>query len=171
MDYLEKYGASLQEETPPDDLARPNGHHRPGTVFTRLRVQKTSAVFANMTPAQLRPLVNSAMEVAVPYYASNVARSGMPVAEADIESAALEVVVYTLYVYNLWKNDHLLCKWKRLRVKRSDLSHPQSRDQVLSYCQSRFGADYPRYAAAILGMSAEEFLRWEKERREFWDRR
>jgi hypothetical protein len=57
-----------------------------------------------------------------------------------------------------------------LVVGPGELAHPQSHDECLHYCEREFGAQYRTYAAALLGMSDEEFARYEDGRRWLWDR-
>jgi hypothetical protein len=124
--------------------------------------------FDRLTPPALNQLVQQAMEVAVPYYAGNVARAGATIDGRRIEAAALRVVLDILRVYNLWKSSHWFCRWKRLQVKESHLRSVRARDQILFYAEDAFGGDYPRVAAALTGLSLDQFTKWEAARRKFW---
>jgi hypothetical protein len=134
----------------------------------RVTVPGGSFFFDDLAPDAVRSVVNTAMDVAMPHYAENVARSGRSMDPVRIEEAALMVVLYNLRVFNDWRQ-HWYLRWKRLRLTRSNLRNPLSHDQVVWYCRRAFGDGYAPHAAALLGMSPEEFATWEAARQKFWE--
>jgi len=122
-----------------------------------------------MAPQALREILNDGMTSAVAHYGRNVASSGVAIETARIEEAALAVVLHTVYVYNLWRRDYPQHRDQALVVGPRELAHPQSHDECLHYCEREFGEQYRTYAAALLGMSDEEFARYEDGRRWLWD--
>jgi hypothetical protein len=153
-DYLARTGAELIED---------------GTA-TCVRSAGRDVLFAEIAPEALREVINRAMENAVPYYRRNVAASGVTMEPARVEEASLQVVLNTLFVYNLWRQNYPDRKDQPLVVGPAELAHVQSQDACLTYCQGTYGTEYAKYAAALIGMTAEEFEGYEAGRNAFWDR-
>jgi hypothetical protein len=154
IDYIAKIGCILFAE---------------GTAC-RARFKERDVLFPNMTPDALRERLNKGMKSAVAHYSRNVASSGVAMDAACVEEAALNVVLHTLYAYNLWRRDYPQHRDQPLVVGPAELAHVQSHDECLHYCERAYGAQYRTYAAALVGMSDEEFVRYEDGRRRFWER-
>jgi len=153
-----------------DHLARTGAQLFADGTATRVRSAGRDVVFADLAPAVLREVINRAMENAVPHYRRNVATSGVSMETLRVEEAALQVVLNTLFTYNLWRQNYPDRKDQPLVVGPAELAHVQSQDACLTYCQETYGPEYATYAAALLGMTAEEFERHEAGRNAFWDR-
>ena len=154
IDYVARVGCALIEEE----------------NVTCVRLRDHELAFLNLAPDVLREKLNAAMEGAVAHYRSNVAASGVAMPPQRIEEAALCVVLHTLFVYNLWRNNYADRKDQPLVVGPEELAHVQSDDECLHYCEREYGPDYAKYAAALVAMTAEEFARYEDGRNQFWDR-
>jgi hypothetical protein len=144
MDYLSTLGCEVAED--------PAG--------ARARFRGRELCFTRVAPDVVRARVNEAMPGAVEHYRRNVSSSGVAVDQRRIEEAALCVVLYTLCVYSRWHE-----RRQPLVVGRSELSHVQSHDQCRQYCQQEFGEGYATFAAALLGMSQQQFAAYEEGRR------
>ena len=154
IDYIEKLGGAIREE--------PN--------WCRILCQDQNAVFSHIEPDDLRQKFNAAMAGAVVHYARNAKLCGVEISEQEIEEVAFRVVLRALYVYNLWRHTYQQHRNHPLRVEAADLSRVDAYDQCWFYCQKEFGKDYAIYAAALTGMSLEEFAKYERGRRAFCDR-
>ncbi len=55
-------------------------------------------------------------------------------------------------------------------IEPQDLARVQSHDECLHFCEKQYGAQYATYAAALTGMTPEQFVLYEGGRRQFWDR-
>ncbi len=153
-DYVAKLGVTLQ----PEDTG------------TRVRFQHQSVLFGKLAPDTLRERLNEAMQLAVAHYTRTVERRQVELEARHIEGASLQVVLHHLFVYNSWRLTTERHKEHPLRLEQEDLTHPQSHDECWFYCEKVLGADYARHAAALTGMSLEEFARYQAGRRAFWDR-
>jgi hypothetical protein len=153
-DYIDKLGADLLTEGPD----------------CHIRFKDRSVKFAKLGPEELRSKLNEAMCSAVAHYSGKVASAGVSMASRQIEEAALNVVLHTLYVYNMWRHTYGMYKNHPLRIQASDLSHPQAHDCCWNYCEAEFGAQYVEYAAALTGMSVERYESYEEGRRRFFER-
>jgi len=153
-----------------DYLARTGAQLFADGTATCVRSAGRDVVFAEIAPEALREVISRAMENAVPYYRRNVAASGVTMEPLRVEEAALQVVLNTLFTYNLWRQNYPDRKDQPLVVGPAELAHVQSQDACLTYCQETYGPEYARYAAALVGMTEEEFERYEAGRNAFWDR-
>jgi len=153
-DYIEKLGADLQFDE----------------KVCRIVYKDHNAVFSHIDPRELRAKFNEAMHGTVAHYAMNVTESHVTMTSAQIEEVAFGVVIHTLYIYNLWRHTYEDRKDQPLRVEASDLAHPQAHDCCWFYCETEFGAEYTDYAAALTGMSDEQFRQYMEGRQAFFDR-
>jgi hypothetical protein len=127
-------------------------------------------MFTRIEPAELRLKFNEAMHSTVAHYTESVAQSGVELTQQQLEDASFGVVLHWMYVYALWRATEEQHKSHPLRIGPADLHHPQSHDQCWTYCEKEFGANYLKYAAALTGMSPEEFKEYEAGRRAFFER-
>jgi hypothetical protein len=153
-----------------DYLARTDAQISADGTASRVRSAGREVFFADVAPEALREVINRAMATAVPFYRRNVAASGVRMEPARIEEASLQVVLNTLYVYNLWRQNYPDRKDQPLVVGPEELAHVQSQDACLTYCRDAYGDEYAKYASALIGMTEEEFERYEAGRNAFWDR-
>jgi len=154
VDYLEKLGVTLREEQ----------------TCSRILYGDRNAMFSHIRPPELRQKFNSAMAGTIAHYAENVARSGVKISEHQIEEVAFRVVLYCLFVYNMWRHTYPQHKDHPLRVETKDWRHPQANNECWRYCEKEFGAEYAIYAAALNGMTLDEFSKYEKGQRAFFNR-
>ncbi len=153
-----------------DYTARAGCEVRPEASGSRAFFGGNSVVFPGLAPDVLRVKLNLAMANAVAHYARKVAASGVTIEPGPIEQVAMKVVLNTLYVYNLWRNQYPERRDQPLVVGEEELDHPQANDECLHYCEREYGAEYIKYAAALTGMTPDEFAAYEERRRAFWDR-
>lgn len=136
----------------------------------RILYRHHNAVFSHISPDELRGRFNEAMCNAVVHYTDNVNKAAVQINTRQIQDAAFGVVLHTLYVYNMWRYTYENHKNQPLVVGPDELAHPQSHDQCWFYCKKEFGDGYRGYAAALIGMSLEQFSKYEEGRRRFFDR-
>jgi hypothetical protein len=157
-DFIEKYAAVIEE------------WRHAGGVQLRLPESNffnSSFRFLGLDSEQLRGSINDAMKLAVPYYERNVSRAPSPIDHKTIEEVALEVVLNIITVRSEWKRGSWIFRWTPL-FKASELGQDIARDQILFHCQKKYGPNYVRPAASLMGMTVDEFATWEKKRRKFW---
>jgi hypothetical protein len=152
IDYTDRLGCRVARE--------PSG--------SRALFKERDVFFPGISPDALREKLNEAMEYAVAHYHRNVASSGVAMEQSRIEEAALNVVLHFLRLYNLWRQHYPEHKHQPLVVGDAELEHVPAHDECLFYCEREYGANYAIYAAALLGMTSQEFLRYEEGRRRFW---
>lgn len=140
---------------------------------TRLLVEDNNVIFEQRSPDEVRHVVNRAVGVAILYFQRNLSSAGAPpmlVSAQQVEQVAIKVALHHLYIYNGWKNFHEEYRDHDLTLTDEDLSHPYTRDEVMFYCEATFPATYQSMAALLLNESPEDFIKWERGRRAFWDR-
>jgi hypothetical protein len=150
LDYIEKHGGVLEDQL------------YAGAVKLRLpadRFHGTGFYFRHLSSDRLRAIVNEAMDVAVGYYLGNVAKTAGAIETRCVEEASLSVVLHTVYVNSATNRNRLF------DVK--DLARVSAQDEILSYSKKRFEDAYALQAASLMGITLDEFLKWEIERREF----
>jgi len=153
-DYLVKLGMTLQVE---------HG-------ICRIHGAGEATAFPNIDPDELRRKVNDAAHLAVAHYAGNAARASVAFTPAQIEQVAMRVTLNALYLYNHWRGHYEQHRHHPLTLNIEDFANSAAKDECLSYCQNEYGAGYRLYAAALTGMSAEEFHGYEAARRAYADR-
>ena len=147
-----------------DYVARLEGEMREAPEGIMFTVDDHRVLFPDLSPSALREAVNRAMAFVAERFAVNVTSSGVAVATRQIEEAAIHVVLYWLSTYNLWRRTYAEHRDHPLTVTPADLDHPATFDRVWWYCKRISGDEYARYAAALLGLTIEEFARREAER-------
>lgn len=127
-------------------------------------------MFPNIAAVELRARLNEAMHRAVAHFDKNAAVAGVPVTRSHVEELALGVVIGTLYVYNMWRQNHAEHRNHPLTVDLADLTSTQANDECWSYCRRVFGKAYVEHAAALTGMTVEALRQYEWGRRRYFDR-
>ena len=154
----------------PDYLAALGATVRPEDDRTRVLYKEGGAIFPQIAPADLRPLINASMHTTVTHLTRNVTASGLNISARQIKEVSLNIVVSMLYIYNRWRTDDERYKDQPLVVTVEDLNSAQAQRHCWWYCEKAFGRDYVRYAAALTGMSLEEFARFQEGQYRYMDR-
>ena len=129
-----------------------------------------SVLFRNLGAAEAARVIDEAMKRVIPWLDANVSASGLAIEERHIEEAALRVVISWLYMYNLWRSTYPDRGNQPLTIGSDELRHAQTFDQCYDYCKNAFGADFRRYVAALLGLTAADYASVEKRRQEYWNK-
>jgi hypothetical protein len=146
-DYIERLGAEIQES---DSGCAICLEGRSGAFFPELRI------------SELRSAFNKAMHVAVARYTECAARAGVEFTPSQILEVSFRVVAYCLRHGEARRQSN---PPRALTIDSADLHGAAARTLCWFYCDSTFGADYMRYAAALMDMSVDEFRQYDRERR------
>jgi len=144
----------LRAQVPTDYVSELGASIRAEAKGSRFLCGEQNAIFVGHTPDDVSLAVNRAMGVAVEYYTRNVSLSSKRISETLIRDASLRVVVNALYGCSV-RNE-------ALEIDASDLENMFMRGHVLWFCEKAFRKDHRDYAAALMGLSANDFARWEE---------
>ena len=153
-DHLTRLGYAIRED--------PNG--------SRVLLLQRSVLFRNLGAAETARVIDEAMKKVIPWLDANVSASGLAIEQRHIEEVALRVVLSWLYMYNLWRSLYPEHRNHPLTVGSHELRQAQTFDQCYDYCKHVFGADFRRYVAALLGLTAANYANVEKRRQEYWNK-
>lgn len=153
-----------------DHLARLGYAIREDADGSRVLLGERSVLFPKLAPAEAARAIDEAMKTVIPWLDANVSASGLSIEQRHIEEAALRVVLSWLYMYNLWRSTYPEHRNHPLTIGSHELRQAQTFDQCYDYCGNVFGADFRRYVAALLGLTAAEYARVEKRRQEYWNK-
>ena len=157
-----------------DHLSQHDARLIPEVGGTRLFVDSSEVIFEGRASDELRHVVNRAVRFVLAYFQRNLDRANAPrnlITDYQVEQVAIKVALHYLYMYNMWKNHDEEYRDHDLNLTTDDLTHPYTRDQVLFFCEEQFPTTYQSMAALLLDESPEEFIKWERSRRDFWSHR
>ncbi|MDQ2772234.1 MAG: hypothetical protein M3Y54_17245, partial [Bacteroidota bacterium] len=149
-----------------DYLAMLSGTFQRENEGIRLLCRGVNALFGQVTPLKLRNEVNRAIGVALMYYKENISQTTITVTEQQLQDIALRVAVHHIYYCNMQRN-HYSKPNTRCKITARDV---HDIDLIMAYCENEFGKDYSRYTAALLGISMDDFLCREAERRFYYNK-
>ncbi|MNZ35353.1 hypothetical protein D3C78_527500 [compost metagenome] len=147
-DYLRSHEACL----------RPEGRH------TRVCVNGMDILIRSLPQITIRKLLNEAVAIMLLRLQKNLLESKLRFEQRTLEQVSLRIALHNLYLYMKW--DEYLPKYcgDPHPLEASDLLMYQVADQVLLFCQKVYAGDFKARAMALLGLSVQEFRRWEAQR-------
>jgi hypothetical protein len=91
--------------------------------------------------------------------------------ESELDELTLKVIFRYMAMYNNWKTFYPKERDRDLTFILKDLNTPMAYDLVTEYIKTKYRKGYQAKCAQLLGISKEEYLGYEKARKEFMDRR
>ena len=158
------------ERTMTDYFARLAYEVRDEGDGARVLYADRSALFKHLPSDAVRPVINEAMEIVVPYFTANTAKSGLVIEPHQVEEAAFRVAVWWICMYHSWRTLYPQHRDRSLSIGADELRSASTFDQCYDYCKGVFGADFRRYTAALLGLTDKQYTRIEKRRQEYWNK-
>ncbi|HEU4601217.1 MAG TPA: hypothetical protein VFS24_04575 [Steroidobacteraceae bacterium] len=126
---------------------------------TRWVSRGANAWFGGVLAGDLAGAVSVAFERAFAEMSAHIKARGMRMKQDLIEAAALRTIVSVFYVHKV--------NGEPLVLTNDDLSSSFARNECAEVCREAFGASYPVYAAALLGIETDAFLAWEEGQRRY----
>jgi hypothetical protein len=91
------------------------------------------------------------------------------IVQEDINEISLRIVLYYFYLYNSWRSLYEKERNRSLIFLEKDFEHPYTYDSVIQFFKLRYPNDYAVKCAALLELKVEALLKFETERRDFYD--
>ncbi len=125
-------------------------------------------ILPNQTMDSVENIVKENFQIVKSYYQ---AKSGVSVSvdKHDISVVSLKIVLYYLYMYNMWRRIYEHHKDRDLEFLAEDFENPSTRDTIIWYFKKKYPENYSTKCELMLSMSADEFKSYEKKRQEFHD--
>ncbi|MBK6546225.1 MAG: hypothetical protein IPG12_13260 [Saprospiraceae bacterium] len=86
----------------------------------------------------------------------------------ELNEVCMRIVLHYFYLYNSWKYSNEKEKDRDLTFLAKDFKHPNSMDIIIQYFKNKYPKDYAGKCASILGITAEELLKYENNNNEFY---
>lgn len=120
-----------------------------------------NVILPNQTMAFVENIVKENYQIVKSYYQAKASRS---IDERDLHIISLKIVLYYLYMYNMWRKMYEKEKFRDLRFANSDFAHPATHDMIISHFKNKYPNNYSTSCEILFGMSADEFKTYEKRR-------
>ena len=139
----------------------------------RLVVDGSHYFFENQSMEPIQALATQAVDFTKSHFGSLVASRAdeLGLSEHALEMLAIVVGLRFLSLFNSFKNSSAQYREHDLRLSLREMQHDYTRDEVLSFSQRYFPANYRLVSSLLVGMSETEFAVWESNRRAFWESR
>ena len=125
-------------------------------------------ILPNQTIAFVKNIVKENFQIVKTYYNAEPGVS-VSIDKRDLSIVSLKIVLDYLYMYNMWRNIYDHHKGRNLKFLIEDFEMPTTKDKIIWYFKNKYPDDYPAKCELMLGMSADEFKKYEKRRQEFYN--
>ena len=88
----------------------------------------------------------------------------------DLEKVCLKIVLYYLYMYNLWRTMYKKERNRDLTFLQKDFDHPYTSYQIIDYFISTYPDNYSNYCETMLDMTHDEFQDYLEKKKQFDNR-
>lgn len=121
-------------------------------------------LLANVSEEETEDMVRKNYACVKEFYSQ---KASAEIQATDLEAVSLKIVLHYFYMYQLWRSIYEKEKNRSLAFLSGDFDHPGTADEIISYFKGKYRRNYRAKCAAMLGMNAEEFSRYEKGREDF----
>ena len=131
---------------------------------TRVRVNRLDSVIRSLASEEIRTLLNEAVAHMVVRLNKNLTGSKVKFEQRVLELLSIQIALHNLYVFTNWSR--LLPRYLQYAgpLRAQELLQHHVPEQVTRFCEKHYAADYRSGAAALLGFSEHEMMRWEQQR-------
>lgn len=89
---------------------------------------------------------------------------------ADLNQISIKIVMNYFYMYNMWRRVYKKERNRDLKWLDKDFDNPTTYDIIISYLKKKYPSDYQTACELLLSMSAENFIKYEKNRNDFYNK-
>jgi hypothetical protein len=130
----------------------------------RLTAKDNIVLLPNQTIDSTKSIVIDNFHIVKSYYES---QAGNAVDKDDLSIISLKIVLYYLSMYNLWRRMYKDQRNRDLKFLSKDFENSSTHDEIIWYFKNKYPDNYSDKCRRLLGMSMEEFKKYEKRRQEF----
>ena len=88
----------------------------------------------------------------------------------DIHSFSISIVLYYLYMYNMWRLEHKSKKYQYLSFKQADFENPSTSDIIFSYYKYKYPDDWEIKCSVLMALELDELKRLYERRLQFYNK-
>jgi hypothetical protein len=125
-------------------------------------------ILPNQTMDSVENIVKENFQIVKSYYQAKLGVSAS-VDKHDINAVSLKIVLYYLYMYNMWRKMYENHRDRDLKFLAKDFENPNTSDRIIWYFKKKYPKSYSAKCELMLSLSPDEFKRYEKKRQEFDD--
>lgn len=131
---------------------------------TRVRVNGLDIVIRSLPSEEIRALLNEAVAHMVVRLNKNLQGPKQKFEQRVLELLSIQIALHNLYVFTNWSR--LLPRYLQYAgpLRAQELLQHHVPEQVMRFCEKHYAADCRPRAAALLGFTDHEMMRWEQQR-------
>lgn len=135
----------------------------------RVKSYKEDISLVNQDIKQVSEIIHYNFDILYKHYKKIIRdNENCSIEDIDITYISINILMFYLYVYNLWKNSYTKQQNRDLKFNIKDFENPSTHDIIFDYFKAKYVNDWRLKSAILLGKKLDELNIYYNEREMFY---